>query len=127
MIISKSKEEKYCTEVSNENTFIISDVTKEKGGSGEYFRPHDLLCAGLASCLNITTRMVLERKNITYENVIVKVDLDRSDEEKTKFLYDIDIIGDISKETKELIINIAKNCPVKSTLSKEIEFIQACR
>lgn len=127
MIISKSKEEKYCTEVSNENTFIISDVTKEKGGSGEYFRPHDLLCAGLASCLNITTRMVLERKNITYENVIVKVDLDRSDEEKTKFIYDIDIIGDISKETKELIINIAKNCPVKNTLSKEIEFAQACR
>lgn len=127
MIISKSKEEKYCTEVSNENTFIISDVTKEKGGSGEYFRPHDLLCAGLASCLNITTRMVLERKNITYENVVVKVDLDRSDEEKTKFFYDIDIIGDISKETKELIINIVKNCPVKNTLTKEIEFVQACR
>lgn len=122
MIISESKMENYCTEVSNENTVVFSDVTEEKGGKGQYFRPHDLLCAAYASCLNITTRMVLERKNIKYEKVIVKVDLDRSDENKTKFLYDIDIIGDISNETKELIINMVRKCPVRKTLSKEIEF-----
>jgi putative redox protein len=81
-----------------------------------------LVCAGFASCLNITTRMVLDRKNIKYEKVIVKVDLDRSDENKTKFLYDVDIIGDISNETKQHIIKMVKNCPIKKTLSKEIEF-----
>jgi putative redox protein len=122
MIISESKEENYCTEISNENTFIFSDVTKEKGGTGEYLTPSDLLCAGFASCLNITTRMVLERKGIKYEKVIVKVDLDSSDDGKTKFLYDIDIIGDISNDTKKLIIDKVKNCPVRKTLSKKIEF-----
>lgn len=122
MIISESKMENYCTEISNENTVVLSDVTEEKGGKGQYFRPHDLLCASFASCLNITTRMVLDRKNIKYEKVIVKVDLDRSDESKTKFLYDIDIIGDISTETKEIIITMVRNCPVRKTLSKEIEF-----
>ncbi|WPC43853.1 OsmC family protein [Clostridium sp. JS66] len=122
MIISECKQENYCTEISNGNSVIFSDVTGEKGGKGQYLRPHDLLCAGFASCINITTRMLLERKNIKYEKVIVKVDLDRSDENKTKFLYDIDILGDISNDTKKLIISMVRNCPVKKTLSKEIEF-----
>lgn len=122
MIISESKMENYCTEILNDNTIIFSDVTEEKGGKGQYFRPHDLLCAGLASCLNITTRMILDRKNIKYEKVIIKVDLDRSDENKTKFLYNIDIMGNISNEEKENIIKAVRNCPVRKTLSKEIEF-----
>lgn len=49
------------------------------------------------------------------------MELDRSDERKTKFLYDIDITSDILKEIKEFVINMVKN-----TLSKEIEFVQAC-
>lgn len=122
MIISESKMENYCTEISNDNTIIFSDVTEEKGGKGQYFRPHDLLCAGLASCLNITTRMILDHKNIKYEKVIIKVDLDRSDENKTKFLYNIDIMGNISNEEKQNIIKMVRNCPVRKTLSKEIEF-----
>jgi len=122
MIISESKKENYCTKISTENTVVFSDVTEEKGGNGQYLRPHDLICAGFASCLNITTRMVLDRKNIKYEKVIVNVDLDRSDENKTKSLYDVDVIGDISNETKQHVIKMVKNCPVKKTLSKEIEF-----
>ncbi|AJA46964.1 stress-induced protein OsmC [Clostridium pasteurianum DSM 525 = ATCC 6013] len=122
MIVSKSKKENYCTEISNGNKYIFSDVTEDKGGKGQYLRPHDLICAGFASCLNITTRMILERKNIEYEEVIVKVDLDKSDENKTKFIYHVDIIGDISDEAKQIVFNMLKNCPVRKTLSKEIEF-----
>ena len=66
--------------------------------------------------------MILDRKNMKYEKVIVKVDLDRNDENKTKFLYNIDIIGNISNETKQHIIKMVENCPVRKTLSKEIEF-----
>jgi len=116
MIVSESKNENYCTEISNENAFIISDST------GKYLSPHDLLCAGFAACLNITTRMVLDRKNIKYEKVVVKVDLDKSDENKAKFLYSVDILGDISDKTKQHIVDIVKNCPVRKTLSREIEF-----
>lgn len=122
MIISESKKENYCTEISNQATVIFSDVTEDKGGCGQYLRPHDLLCAGFASCLNITVRMVLDRKSIEYDKVIVKIDLDRSNESKTRFLYDIDIVGNISDDIKQQIINIASNCPVRKTLSKEIEF-----
>lgn len=122
MIISESKKDSYLTEILSDETLIFSDVTKEKGGSGKYFKPHDLVCAGYASCLNITTRMILERMNIEYEKVIVKINLNNSNPDKAVFEYDIDIIGDIDTETKSAVISKAEKCPVRRTLSKEIEF-----
>lgn len=122
MIVSESKQDGYLTEISNGEKFLFSDVTKEKGGSGEHFKPHDFICAGYASCLNITARMILEKMNIQYEKVIVKVDLDKSNENKTIFVYDVDIIGDIGSETKAIVIEKLERCPVRKTLSKEIGF-----
>lgn len=120
MVTSHSKKEKYSTEISNGITAILSDATSKDGGKGEQFRPHELLCAALASCLNITARMVLDRKELKYDDVIVKVDLDRSDENKTKFVYHVDIIGDIDEATKNKVIHMLRGCPVKKTLEKEI-------
>ncbi|MBP2633982.1 MAG: osmC [Firmicutes bacterium] len=122
MIISKSMSENYKTEISNGSAVICSDVTEDKGGNGEYFGPHDLLCASLASCLNITARMVLDRMNVAYEKVVVKVDLDRTDEARTGFLYDVEIIGDVSEEVKQKVINLLSKCPVHKTLAKESYF-----
>lgn len=122
MIISESMLGNYKTEISNGAAGIYSDVTEDKGGNGECFGPHDLLCAGLASCLNITARMVLDRMNVAYEKVVVKVDLDRTDEAKTGFLYDVEIIGDVPEEVKQKVINLLSKCPVHKTLAKEIYF-----
>ncbi|MDF2678446.1 MAG: hypothetical protein K0Q97_2798 [Bacillota bacterium] len=101
MVISKSQDEKYITELLNGKEIVYSDVTEEKGGNGKYFRPHDFIEAGYASCLNITTRMVLDSMNIKYEKVIVNVELDRENEDKTIFKYKIDIVGEIDKKTKK--------------------------
>lgn len=122
MVISKSQDDKYITELLNGKEIVYSDVTEEKGGNGKYFRPHDFIEAGYASCLNITTRMVLDSMNIKYEKVIVNVELDRENEDKTIFKYKIDIIGEIDKKIKKRILNIVTNCPVRKTLSKKIEF-----
>jgi len=121
MIIAESGQGNYFTQVSNGTAIINADVTKEKGGGGNSFRPHDLICAGFASCLNITIRMVLDRMNLKYSNVITKVDLDRK-EDSTTFLYQAEILGDIDSETKEKVISKALNCPVRKTLSKDIDF-----
>ena len=42
MVISRSGNTAYLTEIWNGTESISSDVAKEKGGSGKYFRPHDL-------------------------------------------------------------------------------------
>jgi putative redox protein len=121
MITAQSGEDKYFTQLSNGTAMIYADTTGDKGGSGNYFRPHDLLCAGLSSCLNITVRMILERMALKYEKVITNVDLNRQ-ENSTTFLYHIDIVGDIDDATKDRIIAEVSNCPVRKTLSQKIDF-----
>ena len=123
MVISESQNENYCTKISNENTTIFSDVIAASDNKDEFLGPYDLLCSSLASCLNITTRMLLERMDISYENVIVKVDLDSTDDKKTRFVYDVDITGDINEETKDIIMTKLDRCPIRKTLSKELEFV----
>ena len=122
MITAESEQSKYLTQISNGTARIFSDTAKDKGGGGDYFRPHDLLCAGYASCLNISVRMVLERMNLKYDKVIVKVDVNRDKEDSATFLHHVEIIGDIDAATKETVISKALNCPVKKTLSKSIGF-----
>jgi putative redox protein len=122
MVISRSGNTAYLTEIWNGTESISSDVAKGKGGSGRYFRPHDLLEAAYASCLNITTRMVLDSLHIPYEEVTVKVELDRSDNTKTAFMYHIDIAGTVDEEVKRKVLKQVMNCPVKKTLSKQLEF-----
>ncbi len=122
MVISRSGNTAYLTEIWNGTESISSDVAKEKGGSGKYFRPHDLLEAAYASCLNITTRMILNSLHIPYEDVTVKVELDRRDNAKTVFMYHIDIVGAVDEEIKRKVLKQVMNCPVKKTLSKQLEF-----
>ncbi|MFE5321502.1 OsmC family protein [Paenibacillus sp. NPDC056579] len=126
MVISTSGSEAYITELFNGTSKIYSDVAEDKGGSGKYFRPHDLIESGYASCLNITTRMVLDSMSLSYDRVTVKVEFDRSNEEKTTFKYQIDISGSIANETREEVLKRVANCPVKKTLSKQLEFINEC-
>ena len=122
MISAESGDERYCSQLSNGSAYIQADTTASKGGSGDYFRPHDLLCAAFASCLNITVRMLLEKMGLKYDKVVTKVDLDRSQENQALFLYDIQIVGDIDTRIKEEIVAKALNCPVKNTLSRNITF-----
>lgn len=124
MLSSKSISQNYKTELSDGNNVIFSDVDVSKGGEGDGVRPHDYLCAALASCLNIYTRMILDNEGCSYSNVTVNVDLDRSSENKSVFKYEIDITGDINESQRTRIISKARNCPVRKTLSKSIEFVE---
>ncbi len=120
MITAKSNSEKYSTYVTTRNAKLIADVTET---AIDAFNPHDLLCAGLAACLDITIRMILEHKNIIYDEVIVNVDINTDNDINTQFIYNINIIGDIPAAVKKRVIEIAQKCPVKKTLSRQIEFI----
>ncbi len=122
MITANSTATNYTTCITNGTTEISADVTPDKGGTGDYFRPHDLLCSAFASCLNITLCMIMQKKHLNYNNIQVRVDLDRSNLDKTVFLYDIELDADISQEEKASIITTAINCPVRKTLSKTLEF-----
>jgi len=74
------------------------NIARLAGGIRKYFRPHDLLEAAYASCLNIAAGMALDSMKLSFEKVTVQVGLDRSDETRAVFRYRIDISGSMDEE-----------------------------
>ncbi len=122
MVKCKNLDKRYKCIIETSNYSIFSDTTKEKGGSEEGIRPHELLEAALASCLNITIRMTLDKLKIKADNVFVTVNLMRNKEGKTIFNYHYNINAELNNLQKEKIEESVANCSIKQTLLKEIIF-----
>ncbi len=122
MVTARSLKENYTTEISSGKNKVFSDTTPEMGGKGEHFRPHDFVAAAYASCLNISARMAMDEMKIGYGEVIVDVELDRSDDSKVVFKYSIGIDG-VDENTKNEVVEKIQLCSVKKTLLREISFV----
>jgi putative redox protein len=122
MIRADSLATRYQTQFSNGERVSVSDSSFDKGGSNQGFRPHELLEAALASCMNISLRMYAERHAISLPNVSVLVSLDRGDPELSVFEYRLQFGGEISESSKNQILSALDKCPVRNTLSKPLQF-----
>lgn len=123
MVFSTSQLEKYATQFSNGEHKGLADTTRDKGGSQSGFRPHDLLEAALAVCINMYVRMYADSHTLPLEKVEVKVQLDRNQSpEEALFRYEIQLEGNLTPEQKEKLLHVAQSCPVRRTLSRKIRF-----
>ena len=123
MIKTESQQEKYRIRFTNGRQVAFSDTTSDKGGGGQGFRPHELLEAALASCMNMTLRMCAEKRGISLKNVSIEVTLDRTPQEGPVFGYRV-VFGDmLCEEDKEVLLRCLDTCPVRSTLSKPLRFV----
>jgi len=120
MITAQSKEQNYQVLFTDGHHTGVSDVSEDKGGSNSGLRPHDLLEAALATCLNMWLRMYANNHSIPVSNVETTVSLDRSRPDQVIFIYSLDISGTLSSSEKKKLISIAKTCPIHNTLTKEI-------
>lgn len=121
MVSIKSGQEKYQCYLK-ENEELIIDTTEERGGRGVGIRPHQLLEAALASCMNITLRKSAEDIGIDLENVETIVQLNRDTAGKAIFEYSYKISDNLACIEKERISEALKGCAVRNTLTKTIEF-----
>jgi putative redox protein len=122
MITCKSEQIQYQTTFSNGHLTSYADATEDKGGKGAGFRPHELLEAAFASCLNMHLRMYADHHNISLDGVSTTVTLDRNLPNDAIFKYSIDLKGSLSEEQRSVLLRIVKTCPVRKTLSKVISF-----
>jgi putative redox protein len=99
---------------------FLSDAEVSKGGSGTGPSPHEYLGAALAACTSMTLKMYASRKAMSLENAIVIVDIERVDDVE-KFMRDIQLIGNLSAEEKERLIEIANKCPIHKALAGQIQ------
>ena len=123
MIRATSEEPKFLTKFSNGSAAGISDIAANQGGTGTGFRPHELLEAALATCINMTIRVYAQTLGLPLEDVSTEVQLDRTSANESFFRYKVDLKGDqLSSEQRTKLLNGARACPVKKTLAKGIRF-----
>ncbi|MFQ5342238.1 MAG: OsmC family protein [Anaerolineae bacterium] len=122
MVTCMSLETRYQSLVTNGKHEALSDTTEDKGGSHSGFRPHELLEAALASCLNIWLRMYADEHGIPLGEVFTRVSLDRTTPGEVVFEYDVELAGPLTDAQRHRLMQVAKTCPVHQTLSKRISF-----
>ncbi len=125
MIVSISGKKPYATIFTNGKSEAACDATLDKGGGGSGFRPHDLLEAAFACCLNISLRMLADKHNIPLREVKVNVSLNREDPEQTIFEYAVELRGDLTAQQRRELVELAASCPVSKTISKKISFCRS--
>jgi putative redox protein len=106
--------------LSTGDLHFLSDAEVSKGGDGTGPSPHEYLGAALAACTSMTLKMYASRKAMSLENAIVIVDIERVDDVE-KFTRDIQLIGNLSVEEKERLIEIANKCPIHKALAGQIQ------
>ena len=106
--------------LSTGDLHFFSDAEISKGGNGTGPSPHEYLGAALAACTSMTLKMYASRKAMSLENAIVIVDIERVDDVE-KFTRDIQLIGNLSLEEKERLIEIANKCPIHKALAGQIQ------
>src|SRR6478736_5447014 len=109
--------EHYKTEVSINNHSLIAD---EMNGTDLGPEPPQFLQVALASCTAITLRMYADRKKINLENIKVDVNMEKL-EWKTVFTRRIELTGELTREQRDRLLEIANLCPVHKTLTTPIE------
>ena len=120
MIRTRTGEQNYQVRFTDGRHEGLSDVTEDKGGGNSGFRPHDLLEAALATCLNMWLRMYADNHKIPLTHIETTVSLDRSQADEVTFNYWLDISGPLSNSEKKKLVAAAASCPVHKTLSKTI-------
>ena len=123
MIESNSLPTRYQTTFTNGGQSALADTSADKGG-GEGFRPHELLEAALACCMNMSLRMAAEKHAIPLGEVDVIVSLDRSDGQGPVFGYRVIFGEGPSAAQRKTLLAALASCPVRKTLSQPLRFAQ---
>jgi putative redox protein len=122
MIIARSGDARYVTSFTNGRHTAYVDATADKGGSESGFRPHELLEAAFASCVNMWLRMYSDSHDVPLHAVVTTVQLDRTEPGAPKFQCQVEMDGPLTAEQREKLLAISDSCPVRRTLSGTISF-----
>jgi putative redox protein len=123
MIQTNSQPTPFQVQFTNERNSALADTTQDKGGGDSGFRPHELLEAALATCMNKMATMYATKHGIPLSQVVTKVSLDRSGSEQVVFKYVLELKGDLTNEQRKAINSAVLVCPVRKTLSRGFKFM----
>ncbi len=106
---------------------LLADEPAKHGGSNKGLSPYGLVSAGLGACTSMTIRMYARRKGWPLTGVSVDIShakehaadaADPADGKVDHFERLIRLEGDLSKDQRDRLLEIADKCPVHRTLER---------
>ena len=130
MVTEKSK--KFTRTVITDSHVWLADEPTTVGGGDLGPDPYEHLLAALGTCTSMTIRMYANHKKLPLDDVTVALSHDREhvkdceacDESPQKIEVinrTVTLVGDLSEEHQQRLLEIADRCPVHRTLHSELE------
>ena len=128
----QTSKESLSTEIKAGRHHLTADEPIDLGGEDSGPTPYDLLSAALGACTSMTLQMYAKHKKWNLEEVTVHVDHEKKHskdalkegENSAKldhFSRKVQLKGDLDQGQRERLLEIANRCPVKRTLSSDIQ------
>jgi putative redox protein len=119
MVRTTSDAAKYRTIVTNGRVDTRADTMKGSVGSFDGFRPHELLEAAVAACMNISARLKADAMGLGPVDLATEVSLDRSRAGWAVFRCRVRVGGALTQDQRAAIKDAAFHCAVCQTLLRE--------
>ncbi|MGB6944601.1 MAG: OsmC family protein [Bryobacteraceae bacterium] len=108
---------------------FFSDEPKDLGGENAGPSPYELLAAALGACTSMTIGMYARRERWPLASVTVRLrhskihaddcaNCETKDAMLDRIDRDIELVGNLTREQREKLLEIADKCPVHRTLTR---------
>lgn len=117
--VVRTGQARYHTEILTAGHSLIADEPESLGGTDAGPNPMGLLMAALGACTTITLRMYADRKEWPLEEAGVRLNhkkLKGSDSKTAEISQRLELVGPLSEEQRERLLEIAHRCPVHRAL-----------
>ncbi|PID50076.1 MAG: osmotically inducible protein OsmC [Proteobacteria bacterium] len=117
VVVRLRNKQGYTCDIKAGDHEMVADEPVPLGGEDLGPTPYQYLKAALGACTAITLRMYADRKKWPLEDTIVHLRHSRDSNKQSVFERDITLVGDLTQEQRQRLLEIADRCPVHKTLS----------